>query len=99
MLDKFKVGQRVRVIKKVSSWSYYGIQCSWDEGMDMTIGKVYTVIAAIAGKDGIECNSEYRLNTSETDVNSDWDYFYPEESLEAGIEIGQQLLFSFMELT
>ena len=97
MLKKFKVGQRVRIIKKVDSWTYYGIRTPWWAGLNDNndgIGNVYTIIA-IAGKGGIDFCSGYRLNTETFEC--DWNAFYPEESLEAEIEIGQQLLFSFME--
>ena len=88
MLKKFKVGQRVRVIKKVQSWnSSHGVWCNC---MDWSLGKVYTVLEVT--------NIDYLLDTA-YDLNNYlvYNYFYPEESLEAEIEIGQQLLFPFME--
>lgn len=83
--EKFKVGQKVKVVKKVATWRYgsnYGI--SWNNFlMDKTIGKVYKIS---------EINKDvgYRLRTSVIDGS---DYYYPVESL-AYVK-GEQLVFDF----
>lgn len=93
----FKVGDRVKVIKRVGSWSYGGISTAWDSTMDKSIGKVYTIVD-IAIEEYIEACSGYRLNTAGTqDGRKDgWNAFYPEESLEHYPKLGQ-LQFSFMK--
>lgn len=43
--DKFKVGQKVRVVKKIQEWDYDDMGASWnDGGMDKTMSKVYKII-------------------------------------------------------
>ena len=93
MLDKFKIGQRVKVIKRIYRWSYNNQETPWDDIMDNTIGKVYPVIEIHDGSTPNSCVG-YRLDTS---YDIDWAAYYPEESLKAEIVVGEQLLFSFME--
>ena len=89
---KFKVGQKVRVVKRVDNWNYAGKQTGWNrQYMDRTIGQVYKITK-------ISRETGYRL---ETQIPADWgvglyDYWYPAESLESPIKVGEQLLFSFM---
>ncbi len=85
---KFKVGQRVRVVKKVDFWKVGGETTRWNsEGdMDRTIGKVYII-------KGIRRHTGFQLQTRE-DVKHKCNYWYPVESLTYG---GcAQLLFDFM---
>ena len=92
--EKFKVGQRVRVVKKVSVWQLdgwgghglVGGRASWVRDMDKTIGKIYSIVQ-------IDSDVGYRL---ETDKISSYQYnhWYPMESLR-GL-VGEQLQFNFM---
>lgn len=85
--EKFKVGQKVRVVRKTKTWEFPdGGGCDWNSDyMNQTIGKIYRIV---------EVNKKvgYRLETY-FEIGSD--YFYPVDSL-AGVK-GEQLLFSFME--
>jgi len=85
--EKFKVGQEVRVVKKVPSWEY-GIECGWNLTgvIDKTVGKVYEIIR-------INSNIGYLLAT---DKQTGQDFWYPVESLEEKNVKGRQLLFNFM---
>jgi len=88
----FKVGQKVKVTKKVSNWNYkYGTM--WNEKyMDGTVGKIYEIIK-------IDKKIGYRLNT-QLPVNFDnmlYNYWYPAEALEKENVKGEQLLFGFMK--
>lgn len=79
--EKFKVGQDVRVVRKVKSWP----GASWVSGMDKTINKIYK----IKQTDGyIGC----LLDTVNDAGRS---YWYSPESL--ACEVGKQLLFDFMK--
>lgn len=82
--DKFKVGQRVRVVKKVKRWDY-GIRTGWTDNMDKTLNKIYEIIDIVP-----PCG--YLLKTN---IGA-WgdDYYYPVESLRS--VAGEQLVFSFM---
>lgn len=87
----FKIGDRVRVIKRVDSWAYNFIWTPWDSTMDRTLGKVYTIIEiAIHGEDF--ANSGYRLNTADFDG---WNAYYSEHCLAPEHKPGQ-LEFPFM---
>ena len=89
---KFKIGQEVRVVKKIAKWGYEGMGASWNDwGMNKTIGKVYKIIE-------IEKSTGYRLHTKLPVGYADdlWDFWYPMESLEAVNVKGRQLLFEFM---
>ncbi len=91
--NKFKVGQKVRVVRGVSNWVYSMEQTNWNNKyMDRTIGQVYE-IKEISRERG------YKLHTQ---IPVDWcdklyNYWYPAESLESPIKVGEQLLFSFMD--
>ena len=95
--EKFKVGQKVRVVKKVTSWrldnyngdGHTGRGATWVSDMDKTIGKVSTIIF-------IDTDVGYRLETRK-DTHYKYNYWYPVESLEEVNVKGRQLLFSFME--
>lgn len=96
--DKFKVGQRVKVVKKIGSWRFAGFcngngftdrGATWVWDMDKTIGGVFEIVK-------IDSNVGYRLGTKES-VGYDYNYWYPVESLEAENVKGQQLLFNFMK--
>lgn len=83
---RFKVGDRVKVIKKVQYWKV----CSWnDTYMDKTIGRVYKIILVR------EDRGDYRLETKiEGKRCDDYNFYYPQESLQ---RVNEQLLFSFMK--
>jgi len=89
--EKFDIGQRVRVIKKVDFWHYDGLYgggiVAWQREMDKTIGNIFEIV-------GIDIDVGYRLETKHT---NDWNYnfCYPAESLQ-GL-VGEQLLFNFMQ--
>jgi len=84
--NKFKVGQRVKVVKKVSSWRYGGgFRVGWNTDMNKTIGKIYKIKS-------IDKNVGYELRTKK-DTYHKHNYWYPVESL---VCIGEQLLFNFM---
>ncbi len=83
MLVKFKIGQ------KVIAWESE-LGC-WVTVMNLTINKVFSIFTV--------GDNDYQLNTTNGTSNYlKYDYYYPEESLEAEIQVGQQLLFPFMEL-
>ena len=48
--EKFRVGQKVKVVKKITSWqfenydSYRGRGADWADDRDKTIGKVVRVV-------------------------------------------------------
>lgn len=85
--EKFKVGQKVKVIKKVPQWKYKHNFIPWAGSMDGTIGKFYEII-------DIDASVGYKLYTN-LGVWGD-NYWYPAESLAPAIIKGQQLLFNFM---
>jgi len=90
--EKFKVGQKVKVVRKIVEWTFpNGSGCSWfSEDMDGTIGKLYKIIE-------VSKNIGYRLHIQIpfNGVGESYDYWYPVESL-AGIK-GEQLTFAFMQ--
>ena len=90
--EKFKVGQKVKVVRKVDVWSFNERGgASWVSGMDNTIGKLYEIVQ-------INKDVGYQLLTDETAGDTFYyypmNYWYPLESL--GHIKGEQLLFSFM---
>lgn len=88
--EKFKVGQNVRVVKKVLIWKLpNGGGCSWNDDMDITVGKVYKILEIIK-------ETGYKLLTENNTYNN-WNYWYPAESLACVNVKGKQLLFDFME--
>ncbi len=82
MKHRFKVGDRVKVIKKFSLGRF-----RWQPSMDRTIGKVYTILY-------ISKLKTYYLDVSK-DIGMNWYYIF--ESLEPEMVIGQQLEFEFMK--
>jgi hypothetical protein len=94
--NKFQVGEKVKVVKKVTSWQFdsyngdglTGRGASWSEDMNKTIGKVFTIIS-------IDTNIGYRLETDKS-TQYKYNYWYPVESLEEKNVKGRQLLFKFM---
>lgn len=84
--EKFKVGQKVTVVKKILRWKYYyAIDWNREGDMDSTIGGTFTI-------NEIDKEIGYCLSTGNV-VSQD--YWYPAESL-ACVK-GEQLLFSFMD--
>ncbi len=87
--EKFKVGQKVRVVEKVQRWRFNGGGgADWAYQMDKTIGKVFEIIE-------IDKYIGYRLETRDFN-NYDFNYWYSVESLQKSVLVGEQLLFSFM---
>ena len=86
--EKFKVGQKVRVIKKVLVWRLPGGGGSgWNSCyMDKTIGNVYEIRK-------IDKHTGYQLWP---EGKAGMGYWYPVESLAPERVKGQQLLFNFM---
>ncbi len=87
--EKFKVGQKVKVVKEVVSWELTnGGGAGWELSgrMDKSIGRVYEIIE-------IDMGLSYKLSTRD---ELEWNYWYPAESLEAVNIKGRQLLFDFM---
>lgn len=86
--EKFKVGQKVKVIRKVVSWEIDGCTRRWNTAGDMniTIGKVYEIKQ-------IQNGVGFQLRT-EKDVGYKCNYWYPIEALQ-GLA-GTQLEFAFM---
>lgn len=79
--EKFKVGQKVNVVKRIDSW----LGASWVKKMDGTINKTYEIL-------DIDEYIGYLLSTTNDVGRTFW---YSVESL-AYVK-GQQLLFDFME--
>ena len=79
--EKFKVGQEVRVVRKIAVWQ----GASWVSGMNKTMNKIYKI------KDV----DEYIGCLLDTANDAGRSYWYSSESL--ACVVGQQLLFSFME--
>ena len=86
--EKFKVGRKVRVIKKVRVWKLCGGGGTcWNSAyMDKTIGNVYEIRK-------IDKHIGYQLGTR---GEVPMDYWYPAESLALDRVKGEQLLFNFM---
>ena len=88
--NKFKVGQGVKVVKKVVRWKFdNGGGAGWNTGgfMDKTVGKVYTIVS-------IDNYIGYLLSTRDA-VGSN--YWYPVVALQESVKVGEQLLFDFMK--
>lgn len=85
--EKFRAGQKVRVVKRVLYWRVCGGgTVSWNPDMDRTIGKSYQI-------KHIDEYGGYELYT-EKDTKYKCNYYYPVESL--ACIVGTQLEFSFM---
>ena len=93
-IPKYKVGQEVRVVKKIDTWHYNGHGMGWNTNgqMDGTIGKVYTIME-------IDKGCGYKLNTQVIIEYSHmkWDFWYPDEALKLKTVKGEQYLFDFMK--
>lgn len=94
---KFKVGQEVRVIQKVSYWRLpEGGGSSWNPRyMDKTIGKVYKIIE-IKKQTGYKLFTQIDAGDNSHVLYRFVDFWYPAESLEEINVKGKQLLFNFM---
>ena len=92
MKPKFKVGDKVRVLRASTDEEHDLWVDSWVPfSMDKYIGEVHTIIDILTYSTDFVPNPEYatyRLSNS---------YIFPEFVLQNEIQIGQQLLFSFME--
>lgn len=90
--NKFKVGQEVKVVKKIASWDYaqgYG-RTDWVDDMSQTINKIYKIIE-INERIGYKLHTQLKTR-SFSFPNTLYDYWYPVESLQACVSVGQQLL-------
>ena len=89
--EKYKVGQKVKVVKKVESWGYpdYWYGATWARAMNETIGNVYKIV-------GIDKKIGIRLLTKSESLSSlKYNYWYPVESL-ADVKVkGEQLYFDY----
>lgn len=95
--EKFKVGQEVKVVKKIASWTFVnGGGTSWTSPeMDKTIGKTYK-IKTVKKTVGYQLLTEKDFPYEHDDMGGEigFNYWYPVESL-ACVK-GEQLLFNFM---
>lgn len=87
-LPKFKVGDRVRVLRVPTNAEYDLWMDCWMPRMDKYITKVLIVTAVLNTAD---CYKAYKYHLSNVRLN------FPEFVLQNEIQVGQQLLFSFME--
>ena len=83
----WKIGQLVKVVKKVQGWRDKSAEfyTDWISDMDKCIGNVYKIVA-------IE-QEGYKLNTSE--IGCDYNYYFHPDSLSLYLP-NSQLLFGFM---
>ena len=91
---KYKLGDRVKVIKCVYAWSsptVEGCNITWAINANNAIGKVFEIVEVRTSYWG---SVDYRLKTFDC-CKHNW--LFPEESLELEVVIGEQLLFSFMK--
>ena len=87
-IPKFKIGDKVKVLRKSTDEEHDLWKDSWTPRMSEYIGKVLTVIAV--GNTG-DCYKAYKYYLSDVGLN------FPEFVLQNEIQVGQQLLFDFME--
>lgn len=87
---KFKVGNKVRVLRASTDEEHDLWGDSWVEGMDENIGKVLTI-------DYIYCDEWQKEYEYCKCTMGESGFAYPEFVLENEIQVGQQLLFDFME--
>ena len=85
---KFKVGDKVRVMRASTDEEYDLWKDTWAGDMSEYIGKVLTVIEVLNTEDYYKA---YKYYLSDINLN------FPEFVLQNEIRIGQQLLFNFME--
>jgi len=83
---KYKVGQKVRVVKKINEWHHY----YWPSAMNDTLGEVFKVLSLSDVDEKIDMSS-YLLNTSSVVGH---DYVYSELSLSP---VDEQMVFTFYE--
>lgn len=89
-IPKFKVGDKVKVLRASTKEEHDLWLDSWVYEMDFAIGNKYTIIRCLTS--GLEEGALYPKYT--LDDNSYCNF--PEFVLENEMNIGQQLLFSFM---
>ena len=90
MKPKFKVGDKVRVLRASTDEEYDLWGDSWVDEMNEAVGKVLTI-------DYIYCSDyqeEYKYCKYSLVENG---YAYPEFVLQNDMQVGRQLLFEFME--
>lgn len=87
-LPKFKVGDKVRVLRASTDAEHDLWMDGWNPRMSGYIGKVLTVIAVLNTDD---YHKAYKYYLSDVRLN------FPEFVLQNETQVGQQLLFSFME--
>lgn len=83
---KFKVGDKVRVLRASTEAEHDLWRDSWQRSMDRYIGKVLTVIVVLNTEDYYKT---YKYYLSDVGLN------FPEFVLEKEVRVGQQLLFNF----
>ena len=87
---KFKVGDRVKVMRASTDEEHDLWMDSWVPEMSKTVGKVLT-IEYVYGDDYQEENEYCKYALAESG------YAYPEFVLQNDMRVGQQLLFNFMD--
>jgi hypothetical protein len=83
---KFKVGDKVRVLRASTEEEYDLWRDSWQPSMNRVVGKVMTIIRVYPNN----CSPYPKYCLEGTGMN------FPEFVLEKEIRIGQQLMFDFM---
>lgn len=95
---RYSVGQKVKVIRRISKWeSSLGIG-SWVDPMNRTLNKTYTILVINKSEDCQlgTADEDYQLDTADGD-RVPYNYWYTKKSLEPCLLVGQQLTFDFME--
>lgn len=87
---KFKVGDKVKVLRASTKSEYDLWMDSWINAMNCAIGKVMTI--NYVNLNNLTCYSNLYPKYKFEEVPSN----FPEFVLENEIQVGQQLLFSFM---
>lgn len=80
---EYKVGDKVKVMRR----SIVGKEIYWNPLMDKALGKVYIVLE-------VSRTGNLRLST---ELDTDYNYFYPPKGVEKVIIKNEQLLFDFMQ--
>lgn len=95
---RYSVGQKVKVIRRISKWeSSLGIG-SWVDPMNHTLNKTYTILVINKSEDCQlgTADEDYQLDTADG-YRVPYNYWYTKKSLGPYLLVGQQLTFDFME--
>jgi hypothetical protein len=84
---KFKVGDKVRVLRASTVAEHDLWHDSWEPSMNSAVGKIMTILYV----DSNDCSSYPKYSLEGMGMN------FPEFVLEKEIRIGQQLVFAFMK--